>query len=275
MDPHTNYAPPSDIRGTVSGPLATQISTAYLPNPTAEISLDLVRKVQTNIQKGEDESALAAAYYHQVYLEEVIEVDAQLQRILAKLENSGRPFVLLLTADHGEQFAEHGLMDHANSLYEENIRVPFILFGPDIKAGKIDGVPQLCDVVPTLLSRAGIEYDSTAFDGQPIGLRVMPRPHVAVDQKEIAVRSAAAHKWIGAWQNADELPLGVKLFDISEGEHQNLIGHYSQYESEFRDLIDFYFENDTYASRQANATTSAAQQAALSSLGYADQEDDR
>lgn len=274
MDPHTNYAPPANVRGTVSGLLAPQVNDKYLPSLTAEISVSMVRDVQEKMKQGKADSVLAAAYYHQVYLEEVIEVDNQLRRIIDKLDGSGRPYVLLLTADHGEQFAEHGLMDHANSLYEENIRVPFILRGPAIAAGRIEGIPQLCDVLPTLLHYAGIEYDSMQFDGQVVAPLIAPRSHVAVDQKEIAIRDIDGQKWIGAWQENNELPVGVKLYEIDQGESENLLSSSNLSES-LRDLIDYYYESDTYWSRQANAKTSAAQQAALNSLGYAGQEDDR
>jgi arylsulfatase len=275
MDPHTNYAPPASVRGTISSPLATKIHPDFLPLPTAEITVAMVRNVQTKLQKGDVDSALAATYYHLVYLEEVIEVDRQLQRIVDKLDQSGRPYVLLLTADHGEQFAEHGLMDHANSLYEENIRVPFLLSGSGVPAAHITGVPQLCDVLPTLLSYAGVDYDASDFDGWAVGQVVAARPHVAVDQKEIAVRDVHGLKWIGAWQDADQLPLGVKLFNLKHGESNNLINNTESLASNLLDLIDYYYENDTYTTRQASAKTSAAQQAALNSLGYADQEDDR
>ncbi|MFT7516817.1 MAG: arylsulfatase A-like enzyme [Myxococcota bacterium] len=275
MDPHTNYAPPATARGVISAALAPQIDSRYLPSTTAEISVSMVRDVQHQVQQATPGADLAASYYHQVYLEEVLEVDRQLQRIIAKLDSSGRDYVLLLTADHGEQFAEHGLMDHANSLYEENIRVPFMLSASNINAAQIDGVPQLCDVLPTLLHYANIEFSDDAFDGQVVTATIAPRPHVAVDQKEIAVRDMQGLKWIGAWQADNSLPIDVKLFDLADGEDHNLIADKQQLTSQLRSLIDDYFENDTYAARQTNAKTSAAQQAALNSLGYAGQEDDR
>jgi len=276
MDPHTNYAPPTSARGTISAPLATQVNPKYLSSVTAEISVAMVRELQESIKKHADADAyLAAKYYQQVYLEEVIEVDHQLQRIVDKLDASGRDYVLLLTADHGEQFAEHGLMDHANSLYEENIRVPFLLSGKGVSAGHIEGVPQLCDVLPTLLSYANIGYDVSAFDGQAVSAVIGMRPHVAVDQKEIAVRDMHDRKWIGSWQQNGDLPVGIKLFDSSHNESDNYLSEDQPLASELSKLIDYYFENDTYAERQSSARTSAAQQAALSSLGYADQEDDR
>ena len=275
MDPHTNYAPPTTARGVISAPLASQIDKRYLPTASSEITVTMVRDVQAQIQEGDPASVLAATYYHQVYLEEVIEVDRQLQRIINKLDGSGRPYVLLLTADHGEQFAEHGLMDHANSLYEENIRVPFLLSAPNIKPAHIDGVVQLCDVLPTLLEYAGLDYDIESFDGLAVRATMAARPHVAVDQKEIAVRDTAGNKWIGAWQANGNFPVGIKLFNFKNGESENLLSKDEELTDGLSRLIDYYIESDTYAARQANAETSEAQQAALDALGYAGQEDDR
>jgi hypothetical protein len=130
-------------------------------------------------------------------------------------------------------------------------------------------------VLPTLLSYANIDYDISAFDGQAVSAVIDMRPHVAVDQKEIAVRDMHDRKWIGSWQHNGDLPVGVKLFDSSHNESDNYLSEDQPLASELSKLIDYYFETDTYAERQSNAKTSAAQQAALSSLGYADQEDDR
>ncbi|MDE0585792.1 MAG: sulfatase-like hydrolase/transferase [Planctomycetota bacterium] len=275
MDPHTNYAPPTTARGVISAQLANQIDKRYLPSSNSEITVTMVRDVQEQIQGGDSASALAATYYHQVYLEEVIEVDRQLQRIITKLDGSGRPYVLLLTADHGEQFAEHGLMDHANSLYEENLRVPFLLSGHNIEPTHIDGVVQLCDVLPTLLDYAGLDYDVDRFDGMAVRGTIAARPHVAVDQKEIAVRDTAGNKWIGTWQANGDFPVGVKLFNFEHGEGENFLNKDKELPDGLSRLIDYYFERDTHATRQANTKTSEAQQSALNAMGYADQEDDR
>ncbi|MBT4466052.1 MAG: hypothetical protein HOD03_05150 [Planctomycetes bacterium] len=166
-------------------------------------------------------------------------------------------------------------MDHANSLYEENIRVPFLLSAPNIKPAHIDGVVQLCDVLPTLLEYAGLDYDIESFDGLAVRATMAARPHVAVDQKEIAVRDTAGNKWIGAWQANNDFPVGVKLFNFKNGESENLLSKDGELADGLSRLIDYYIESDTYAARQANAETSEAQQAALNALGYAGQEDDR
>jgi arylsulfatase A-like enzyme len=38
--------------------------------------------------------------------------------------------LIIITADHGEEFAEHGLMGHGHSLYTQSVRVPLVLVWP-------------------------------------------------------------------------------------------------------------------------------------------------
>ena len=68
--------------------------------------------------------------------------------------------VVLVVSDHGEAFGEHGLMSHNSTVYDEMLRVPFILRLPGgVVPEQIDtrGLVSLEDVVPTLLGLAGIE----------------------------------------------------------------------------------------------------------------------
>jgi arylsulfatase A-like enzyme len=66
--------------------------------------------------------------------------------------------IVILTADHGEQFGEHGLTGHANSLYLPLLQVPLLIrFPPRVPAGRrIPAVVSLRDVPATLLDLAGI-----------------------------------------------------------------------------------------------------------------------
>lgn len=97
---------------------------------------------------------------HNRYLEEVEFIDSCVEKVVTRCRESGRPFVILFTSDHGEHFGEEFLgkeyWGHANTLYNENLKVPFILYGDGIpKDKKVDFVG-LRDVAPTLLSRAGL-----------------------------------------------------------------------------------------------------------------------
>ncbi|GLR18449.1 sulfatase-like hydrolase/transferase [Portibacter lacus] len=90
-------------------------------------------------------------------------IDIQLARVLKKLEELGEldNTYIIYTADHGMSIGRHGLMGKQN-LYEHTWRVPFIIKGPGLEAGKrVDGNIYLLDVLPTLCDLAGIEIPET------------------------------------------------------------------------------------------------------------------
>jgi len=65
---------------------------------------------------------------------------------------------VIITADHGDNFGEHGLMRHGLCLYDTLIKVPLILTGPHIKGTqRVQSMVQLIDLFPTILRLAGIE----------------------------------------------------------------------------------------------------------------------
>jgi arylsulfatase A-like enzyme len=65
-------------------------------------------------------------------------MDAQIGRILDALDASGQASqtYVIMTADHGLAVGEHGLMGKQNQ-YECSMRMPLIVRGPGIKAGKV------------------------------------------------------------------------------------------------------------------------------------------
>jgi choline-sulfatase len=90
-------------------------------------------------------------------------IDIQIGKVLEKLEEMGEldNTYVIYTSDHGISIGRHGLMGKQN-LYEHTWRVPFIIKGPNIEAGKrVDGNIYLLDVLPTLCDLAGIETPNT------------------------------------------------------------------------------------------------------------------
>ncbi len=65
--------------------------------------------------------------------------------------------VLIVTADHGEEFGDHGSAGHGNTLYEELLRVPLVLFGPGrVPVGRVAGPVSPIDILPTLRELLGL-----------------------------------------------------------------------------------------------------------------------
>ncbi len=90
------------------------------------------------------------------YLGEIRFVDLWLGRFFSELDRNGmlRGSLLIIAADHGEEFREHGGRFHATTVYEEVLHVPLLLVGPGIRPGLYRQLVTLADVFPTVLSFA-------------------------------------------------------------------------------------------------------------------------
>jgi len=65
---------------------------------------------------------------HRYYGDELRFLDGELARLAEALAATlDRPRALLIVADHGEEFGEHGGLGHSQSLYSEVLRVPAVL----------------------------------------------------------------------------------------------------------------------------------------------------
>ena len=86
-------------------------------------------------------------------------VDEQLMAFFEDLDQAGLldNTLVVVTSDHGEEFGEHGGLLHRGLLYDELLRVPLIIHGPNIDAGSSAAAASTVDIVPTILSRAAIE----------------------------------------------------------------------------------------------------------------------
>ncbi len=90
-------------------------------------------------------------------------VDSQLERFMEDLSSEGilDDTLVLVTADHGEGFLDHGRLFHSGDLvYDELMRVPLIIRYPKARAGglRVDAQVRLIDIMPTLLEAAGLDY---------------------------------------------------------------------------------------------------------------------
>lgn len=93
----------------------------------------------------------------QEYFAIITHMDAQIRRILDKLEETGQAenTYILFTADHGLSVGHHGLMGKQN-MYEHSLRPPLIIVGPDIPEGaKRHMAVYIQDLMPTSIDFAG------------------------------------------------------------------------------------------------------------------------
>ncbi len=96
-------------------------------------------------------------------------IDERIGRFLDKLRRRGlyEKSLIVLTADHGDGFMEHGLISHSTMPYDELVRVPLLVKLPEGRhAGRqVAGQVRLIDVLPTLLELAGLHAGRLDIDG--------------------------------------------------------------------------------------------------------------
>jgi len=94
------------------------------------------------------------------YDAEIRFVDDQVGRLIDTLKRSDAydSTTILFTSDHGEEFNEHGGYYHGNTLYEEVMRIPLILKGPNIDRGRtVEQLVETVDIGPTFLELMAVE----------------------------------------------------------------------------------------------------------------------
>lgn len=97
-------------------------------------------------------------------------IDSMIGRFVEGLKKQGlyEDTIIVLLSDHGESLTEHDIFFEHCGLYDVTTHVPLIFSGKGINASIGEGFVQLEDVIPTVLSAAGISYAPDSFDGSDI-----------------------------------------------------------------------------------------------------------
>jgi arylsulfatase A-like enzyme/uncharacterized membrane protein YbhN (UPF0104 family) len=187
------------------------------------------------------------AHLQDLYRGEIEYLDVQFGELLAKLEADGvyDDTIIVLTADHGEEFNDHGGFWHGLTLYDEQINVPLVIKwqknGEGSQSGADSGVARLIDVGPTLLAATGLDVPETM---QGIDLR---KPFSARLEKNQQVFSEEDHEGNILWSIRTE---DEKLIIANPGNPRGLS------EREYFDVSGDPGELDPYADPEAEARLS-------------------
>ena len=89
---------------------------------------------------------------------EIAFVDRHLGRVLDAIAAApwGPRTAIIVTSDHGEAFGEHKMWRHGSELWEELIRVPFVVYVPGVAPGHVAVRRSAIDLVPTMLELMGV-----------------------------------------------------------------------------------------------------------------------
>ncbi|MFO8183530.1 MAG: sulfatase [Candidatus Aegiribacteria sp.] len=149
-DPHIPYDPPS--------PYDTLYASSSMgPLRSGEFQMDTMTSVNSGAAVLSPEGLTGMMG---LYDGEIAFTDAELGRLLRYLRTSGlsESTLVVVTADHGEEFLEHSGIEHGRTLYQEVLHVPLIMSGPGVPAGVRREEPSaLLDLLPTILSFIDVE----------------------------------------------------------------------------------------------------------------------
>jgi len=258
FDLHWPYSPPAAFR------------TRFGERPD-----DITALLQHVLKRRPPESPLQVEQAMALYDAELAYVDQELQRFFDALKNAGvwDNALIIVTADHGEAFYEHGDWDHARpwrhekpGLYEEIVHVPLIVKWPGERVGrKIPNLVSQMDVSPTILEAAGIEPTTRWAAGLRrwvdggAGIEETPRNTITEIVSfhrdrgaglQIALRNEDT-KYIATFR-ADTVaeihgtaPVREELYDLRDdpGEQRNLLEHDGDAPGPFRAALRGYLKS--------------------------------
>jgi arylsulfatase A-like enzyme len=162
-------------------------------------------------------------------------IDIQIGRVLKKLEETGEldNTYIIYTADHGIAIGHHGLMGKQN-LYQHCWRVPFIVKGPGIAAGRrVEGNIYLLDLLATFCDLAGIQppetNEGTSFKPVLTGEKQAMRETlygVYAGGAKPGMRSVKQGDWkLIQYESADGTSKHTQLFNLTENPDELLPEH--------------------------------------------------
>jgi arylsulfatase A-like enzyme len=148
IEPHSPYSPPRSFR-----PLPDEITPARERFLRQQSVSDLKGR-QENIRPVDLQAMLS------LYDGEIAATDALVGQVMHELERQGlvENTLVILLSDHGEEFLDHGNFTHGHTLYDELVRVPFIISGPGVQTpGRtVQTQVRLLDLLPTVCDLAGV-----------------------------------------------------------------------------------------------------------------------
>lgn len=135
-----------------------------------------------------------------LYDGEVLTIDHEIGEVLEVLRKEiSKDALVILTADHGEEFLEHGGLLHGHRLYDEVLRVPLIVNGPGVTPGmRVSELTSLTDILPTLMEWVGGPAPSETEGVSLMGV-LRGGSRAALRNRTLPLHTAAADGLVELW----------------------------------------------------------------------------
>lgn len=197
MDPHRPYgfsqSDPPFAEGSLSEAKVNQLMAKAGVSPDAVTDVEREKMVD-------------------LYDSDLRYLSGHLEKFFEKLQENGLwdDATVLFSADHGEEFGEHGLYYHRNKPYDELIHVPLIEKPAGGRAAtdseRVHTQRELLDLAPTVLKQHDVTRP-TSFEGQPLdegGATGVVAAAFRNDRLMLGVRRAG-YKYLTTEDGEDEL----------------------------------------------------------------------
>ena len=204
------------------------------------------------------------AFWKGLYDSKIHAADAQIGEFLSELDKRGllKNTIVIVLADHGEEYYEHGGIDHGQSLYDELIHVPIIIDLPQAAGGvAVSAQVSSMDVAPTILQMLNVASDpayAAQLEGQSLvpylsGEKTVGRDvFIESDYRDFlherGVRTADGWMYIRNFVNGKE-----ELYDLNAdpGEKNNLAASASAKAAALKQELFAHIQNDLHADPSA------------------------
>lgn len=273
FDPHAPYQPPRDHQRRFAASRGEAAREGIQRWARRGNPFPLLRRLY-QADEEHDYTAADVAHMLDLYDEEILYFDQQLAKLLAGITARGLDgsTLLVVAADHGEEFLEHGQFSHCRSIaYETVLAAPLLLRIPGVAGGvRRQALVQNLDIAPTLLDYLGLDAGPYAFEGR--SLRPVIEGDEPVNRVAFGLQGEARTVRDGRYRLVHYLESGrTELYDLAEdpGETVNLAEEMPQVTARLRQVIELWME--TMEDQVGAGTTQHGAQALereLRALGY-------
>ncbi len=140
-----------------------------------------------------------------LYAKGVRSADAALGKLLARVRKHLEDPLIVIASDHGEALDEHldergYAYDHGDFLDDEAIRIPLVIAGPGVSAGRSAGVASIRDLYTTLLEAAGVGDSEAASAGRRDLRRPVEQDRLARIERRRLLKTELFDTGEAAWQ---------------------------------------------------------------------------
>ncbi|MEQ1501159.1 MAG: sulfatase-like hydrolase/transferase [Myxococcota bacterium] len=175
------------------------------------------------------------------YDEEIAYIDAMFGEFLTRWR-SERPALVIVTADHGEEFGERGSWGHAHTLWPEQLHVPLIVNGPGVVAQRRPDRVGTEDIAATVAELAGIPFANRDGLSRAPEIRTGVAPttdHVAGKFADTSRFDTIAVRWHeGAFDLQIDVAEGQRSLCKVDEDKTCKVNVYRQYRTEAEAMFD-------------------------------------